>query len=172
MKLSDITKKQPINNFQLIDDITTSNVEKPAAKIGMFDFFKVFFSTKHSDWSTISNDEKLGHSFMLLQYLSIKEPEIAAMSQNMLTPVVIDALHFLFSKNYGGKSPGWMFTKLSRKQEKAIDLKKYSKEILTRIKSRYRLDSKDFDFLLTYETSLLEELLIQEQSSIDMKKQK
>ena len=148
--------------------------KKAEPKIDMFEFFRRFFSTNKATWDEISDNEKMKHSFMLLQYLAIKEPDIATMSQNMFSPTVIDTLQVMFSVNNGGKSPGWMFTKAPnlRKAAMVIDLKKYDKSIISKIKETYQLDGKDFDFFMTWYQKPLQDLLITEQASIDMKKQK
>jgi hypothetical protein len=165
MQLSKILKKK-LNNpdYALADSTEIESVKQ----LGLFDFFKLFFSFDSNAWSEVSSEQKMKHSYMLLEYLSINEPEIATLSQNMLSPAIIDALHLMFSKNYNGRVPGWMYSKVSR--QKKLDLAKFDKSIVRDFKNRYTLDFKDIQFLLIHQKSELEEFLTDEQQAREFKK--
>lgn len=170
MRLSNIIKK----NIQ-----TFSIVEKPEEKIElasemkMFDFFNVFFSLDEKAWSKVPDKIKMKHSFMLLQYLSIKIPDIATFTQNMISPAIIDTLHLMLSRDNGGRSPGWMYTKIPKLDgTMKLDLKKYDKSLVRSFKEKYLLDGKDFESMITYHPSIIEDILKQEQEARDLKKTK
>jgi hypothetical protein len=74
----------------------------------------------------------------------------------------------MFSKNYNGRVPGWMYSKVSR--QKKLDLAKFDKSIVRDFKNRYTLDFKDIQFLLIHQKSELEEFLTDEQQAREFKK--
>ena len=168
--LSKILKKNQPNVALQFDSSSEDSVE--TIKIELFDFIRRFYSTNKASWAEVSDEVKMKHSYMLIQFLSIKEAEITMLVQNMLTPRIIDTMHMMFSKNNDGKVPGWMYTKTAKSPTDILNLKKVDKSILSKIREKYQLDGKDLEFFVIYNPQPLEKIIKEEQLAIDMKKQK
>lgn len=171
MSLSRILKRK-VENVSILE-VEHSSTDSKIVDIPLFDFTKRFFSKNKESWSEVSDEVKMKHSFMLLQFLSINEAEIAMMIQNSISPRTIDVLHLLFSNNYDGKTPGWMFTKVYKnKLDVEVNLKKYDGSSIQLLREKHNLDFKDFEFLMLHHGSELKEFLDEQEKNNSMKKTK
>lgn len=136
-------------------------------KLPLFDFFKLFYSDS-KEWDLIPDKVKSGHSYMLMQFLAIKVPEMMQFLNKSNSSVVVDILHEMF-KHYG-KPPAWMYTKTDKsKKIKNIDLSKYSKEFITLYTTMNNLNKKDFDMLLELHDTELKKYFDEQNKGYELK---
>lgn len=115
-------------------------------KLDLFPYFREFWNST-GDWKLISDKVKLQHLFMLKRFLSIQFPEMIQMINNIESARMVDSLHDMLSKP-GGQSPGWMYTKTTKKVNDHNELlKKYSKYTLLEFKKFMNVSDRDFDHI-------------------------
>lgn len=140
-------------------------------KLDLFKFFQEFFNrSSTSNYHLISDKVKVGHSFMLRRYLSIKYPEVCQALNRIDSAATIDAVRLLIVPANSVKSPGWMYiySKVG-KQAKLTDAKeiltKYSTETIEHYKQRHGYNQIELEMILAIDYhEVVEELkLLEEQ---------
>ena len=123
-------------------------MQEKIEKLDLFKFFQEFFNrTKTSKYDLIDDKVKIGHSFMLKRYLSIKHPELIQMFNRIDSATSIDAIRNAVVKPTDTKSPGWMYlyTKANKsgKTDPLESIKKFSKETVMHFKRKYDINDEE-----------------------------
>lgn len=115
----------------------------------LFDIVKLIFSTKESEWKSISKNDKTKNFFMINRIMAINFPVQANQFNKLkVSPApVVDWWHGTLSTKFT-RQPQWIFTKTKKKESTdKIDAKKNYQAVEELIRTKYSVSNRDLETL-------------------------